>query len=114
MLKILGRLTVILLVIAVVAAAIYWIVQRNPDTNGPDFEREASIRQGMEGAFRPGPGADGFREREHDFEGGFAAGRAVFGVLKNLVVIGIIIFLVTGAQKVFKRTSRRRARQVAG
>ncbi len=126
------RFFVILLAACLVAFGMYWVVQKNPALVGANAaleghegrgfsggERESFVPQesSSKGAPPEGFGGNGFRERDHDFDGGLAVLPGLAGVLRNLGIIAAFTVAVFVMKKVFdflsRLLSRRRKPQMA-
>jgi hypothetical protein len=129
MLKITGRILIILLVAATISGGLYWLVNSNvinlaqseggmggpqfeggrPDGNTsgfPRFEGEGPEGQpGMNGQ-RPGAG-QGFGERRGARGETFLL-MSLMGILQNVVVIALVTLLVTLIPKIVFRVSGRK------
>jgi hypothetical protein len=108
MLKIIGRIAVILLVSVAIGAAIYWGVQHRTGAGEQNVVEGSAFRSGAEGFAGPQAGVERLQGREHDLGGRPAAGHAVLGIVKNLVVIAMITLVVTLIQKMSRRVRRGR------
>jgi hypothetical protein len=121
MLKIIGRILVILLVSGLIAGGIYLIVQHNPSAFGIGEGRAAFEGRLRNNFGRINSGAalspesisnsnqpTRFRGDDHDFGGGISMGRGLLGVARNLIVFSLIILLVVVIQKGFSRVDRKR------
>jgi len=99
MLKVIGRILVVLLVIALVGGAIYALVQNTSlgsSIRGGDFGRRASTVPAP--SFGQNPSPNRFGERgEGRFS--FSLGRGLTGVLGNGFVIALITVLVVLVRK---------------
>jgi hypothetical protein len=123
MLKIFGRILIILFISGLIAGGIYLIVQHDPTALGTG-DRQA----GFEGRLgnhseqsesesqllpksdtwstRPAHFRDG--EQGHDFDGEISVGRGLAGITRNLIVFSLITLLVAGLQQLFSRINRKR------
>ena len=114
MLRIIGRILVILLVSSLIAGGIYLIVQQNHSALGigdgqPGFE--GRLRNNFEwidnGSELPQESIASnarlshFRGGDHDLEGGVSIGRGLMGITRNLIVFSLITLLVVAIQKLF-------------
>jgi len=107
MIKIVFRIIVILLVIALVTAGLYFLVQNNSSNIGLSSERQFNPQQTQDGS-RPAARGN-FRGGDHEFENGASLGRGLGGMLVTLFQIAIITLIVVQLQKILGR-SRRLAR----
>ena len=100
MLKLIGKILVILLVCGILTGGIYLLVQNSAQTNsglfaGRESHRAASGTPGQNGQNLP---PEGFRERGGEGNFSLARGMAgVFGKMLQLAVITIIVLLIQGA-----------------
>lgn len=121
MIKIIGRLLLILLVACIVAGGLYWLVQSDPSLLGSqgglrgglgDRIRSESLEglDSEEGAF----GGSGSRRSlgggnfEHNNESGVLDARALGSIGRNLLVIALITLAVLAIQKALSFVTRRR------
>jgi len=101
MIRTAGKILVILLVTALVAAGIYALVQAgsaNSAAQGRQFDG-----RNTGGLARP----EGFRDGDRGREGGATAGRGLGGLLVTLLQIGAITFIVVQVQKLLTKPSQR-------
>jgi hypothetical protein len=99
--KTLGRLVLILLAALIVVGTTYAIVQRNGAQNAAIGRGDGARFGAGEGVGRDGGGERGGRE------GGGLFG--LFGLLKNLAVVGVIVLLVAGGWKSWEDLRRKPA-----
>lgn len=129
MLRIMGRILIILLLAATISGGLYWLVNSNvinlaqseggmggpqfeggrlgEDTSGfPQFEGERPEGQrGMNGQ-RPGAG-QGFGERRGGRGESFSL-MSLMGILQKILVIALVTLLVTLVPKIASRVSGRK------
>jgi hypothetical protein len=102
MLKILGRLSVIILVTVLLAAGLYALVQVTSQSSSalaPGTQIE-----GQTTGTRPAP-PEGF-DREGGEKGEFSLTRGLGGVAVTLVKFGVVTMLVLALQKLLSKTPR--------
>lgn len=109
--KTIGRLLILILVIGIVTAGLYFLVENGSSSTAgfdPRFEGGFDGRDG--GGLPPGvvQGNRPPRGRfEGDHEGGergaLSLGRGLVGIFGNLIQIGVITFLVVGLQRLLAR-----------
>jgi len=114
--KILGRILIILAVFAALSAAMVTAVNAS-GTNATSFQREGGeFRPGgeMEGfppaGFRP-DGGEGFRHGEFEEHGERGEGRGgvtglMFGAVKNIGVIGLLVTLIVLPKSIAKKNRK--------
>jgi hypothetical protein len=101
MFKTIGRISVILLVAALVAVGVYALVQTG-NTNSTSFTPDRQFEShNTNGTSIP---RDQFGERGG--EGGFSLGRGLGGALATLLKIGAIAFIVIQVQKALAKSPR--------
>ncbi len=104
MLKILGRLSVIILVTVLLAAGLYALVQATSQ-NSSALAPETRI-EGQTTGERPAP-PEGFdREGGERGEGEFSLTRGLGGIAVTLVKFGVVTMLVLALQKLLSKTPR--------
>ena len=125
MLKIFGRILVILLLSGLIAGGLYLIVQHNPSALGigdrpagfegrlhRNFDKTnngAALPQTFtQDTSRPAH----FRAGDGDFEGGASLGHGLLGITRSLIVFSVITLLVVCIQKAFALVNRRRTVKV--
>ena len=122
MLKIIGRILVILLVSGLIAGGIYLIVQYDPAALGLANQRagfEGQIRNNFTGINNNGTasplaasGTGGqptrFRGGERDFEGRISISRGLLGIAGNLILFSAITLLVVAVQRIYSSDWRKR------
>ena len=114
MMKTIGRIFAILVVIGIITAGIYAIVQRNPaasglvgsqtglnENPGNDFENFTGGNAELQSLSRATERQIGFREPHHDFSGDDSFGHGLLGILRTLLVFALITLIVIVLQKTF-------------
>jgi hypothetical protein len=111
-LKTIGRLLILLLVIGVVTAGLYFQVENGGSSNTGFDPRNEGGFDGREGGVLPPSGvlqgnrpSHGRFEGEHEGgeRGAFSFARGFVGIIGNLIQIGVITFLVVGLQRLLAR-----------
>ncbi len=109
--KTIGRLFILILVIGIVTAGLYFQVENgSSSTTGFDPRFEGGF-EGREGGGLPPGVVQGNRPPRGRFEGEhegrergtFSFGRGLVGIIGNLIQIGVITFLVVGLQRLLAR-----------
>ncbi len=122
MLKIIGRIMVILLVSGLIAGAIYLVVQKDPALLGLTNRRagfESRSRNNFQstnsGTAAPLAASNHnvqptrFRDGERGFEGGrISVGRGLLGIAGNLILFSILTLLVIAVQRLSALPRRKR------
>ena len=120
MMKTIGRIFAILVVIGIITAGIYLIVQRNPAASGLDGS-QTGLNENPGNDFESFTGGNaelqsfslaterqlGFRERHHDFSGDDSFSHGLLGILRTLLVFTVITLIVIVLQKIFASVKSR-------
>lgn len=93
--KTLGRIFIILAVTALVAGALYLIFNGNSAGTSSDFRPQG------EAGFQPGGARPDFEGGRPDRDG--MAGGWIFGTLKNLVVVSVLVAVIVLPKSLGKR-----------
>jgi hypothetical protein len=132
MLKILGRVLAIVLVGGLIAGGLYLLANSSAgsflgSSHEREFRGEAGDGQGFQGNFAGGEGPQNRLGQKTAGEGS-GLGRGfedegqertydwhlnLLGILKDLVVIGLITLIVLGVQKAFKALSHKKTSSIA-
>jgi hypothetical protein len=116
MLKVAGRIVLILMVAGLISGGLYLWVNHAAQTgvanlSGGDFGEGERLRSGAEGgSFTPDASGD-FQAEGHfggDFDGRDAHGFTLLGVGQHLAVIALITLMVVAPQKIWKKLFRKR------
>jgi len=102
MIQTIGKILVILLVIALIAGGIFGLVQDSSQNSAASAEQSFS-RQNTNGSRARPEGFGG-----HDRQNSASLGRRMGGLLVTLLQIGAITFIVLQVQKVLARPSKRK------
>jgi|GEM_PF-2540345 len=110
MLKIIGRITVILCVCGLIAGGIYLLVQHNSSALGTGNaaigrDEETQGLHGLQNGAPPVRSHDG----EHGLDGDVSPERGFLGIVRNLIVFSVITLLVAAIQKLASQPGKKRA-----
>jgi hypothetical protein len=105
MMKILGRTFVILAVFAIFSGLMVTVVNAT-GANAPDFDGAPQFRpDGDNGGFRP-EGGENRRERG---EGGLNGPRWMFGLIKNVGVMAVLVTIIVWPKSITKKKRKQGA-----
>ena len=108
--KTLRRILIILAVFSILAGLMVTVVNAS-GANAPDFDAVPQFRpEGNGGGLRP----EGDENRPERGEGGFGGSRWIFGLIKNVGVMAVLVTAVVWPKNIAKKNKRKAVMQASG
>ncbi|MBI5296026.1 MAG: hypothetical protein HY869_11175 [Chloroflexi bacterium] len=101
--KTLGRILIILLATVLVGAALYFLVDANSSGADPSFDRPEGAEFRPQGERPQGDFPEGMRPERGGGERGAVGGRWMFGLVKNVGVIALLVAVIVIPKSLFKK-----------